>query len=394
MHIQANVVLNPKRYYLSPEASKRLRWMYLIHYECDGNISLAANKIGVSRTWLSLIHSQWKDHNRDPRSLEPKSKAPKKTNNRKRIDVEIELNIVKQRTEYPYLGKVKIAKILDRDFKMIVGETTVNRYLHKHGLINPKLSEKNRRAWQNKKDTVQMKQKIRPPLAIKDYKPGALMEKDMKYVFKLASFRSPSKYKVKENFWYQHTLEDSFTRFRVLGLAPDADSKTAVAVQLQTMQRLPFQIATMNTDNGGENEKDFDNYLTEKGIVHFNSRTGTPTDNPRVERSHLTDEIEFYNQTKTMRNFEDQEEALKKWEYTYNFIRPHQALGYLTPMEFYQLWKKNPAKAYAIKDKYKKTLARQANRLRIARRMKSKEKIEILMQFIDKKLSKRTIHKC
>jgi len=54
---------------------------------------------------------------------------------------------------------------------------------------------------------------------------------------------------------------------------------------------------------------------------------------------------------------EEQKLALQKWEYTYNYIGPHQALGYLTPMEFYGLWKNNP--------------------------------IEKLMQFIDARLDKK-----
>ena len=51
----AENLLNKKKYYLSLEAKKRLKWMYIIHYECDGNITQAARKIGVSRQWLSAI---------------------------------------------------------------------------------------------------------------------------------------------------------------------------------------------------------------------------------------------------------------------------------------------------------------------------------------------------
>ena len=45
-------------------------------------------------------------------------------------------------------------------------------------------------------------------------------------------------------------------------------------------------------------------------------------------------------------------ERLKAWEHTYNYVRPHQALSYLTPMEFYALWKENKARAYEITKKY------------------------------------------
>ena len=57
MQTKAERKLNPLRYYLSDSAKKRLRWMYIIYYECDNNISQAANKIGISREWLSKIKS-------------------------------------------------------------------------------------------------------------------------------------------------------------------------------------------------------------------------------------------------------------------------------------------------------------------------------------------------
>lgn len=31
-------------------------------------------------------------------------------------------------------------------------------------------------------------------------------------------------------------------------------------------------------------------------------------------------------------------EVLDEWNYTYNYVRPHQSLGYLTPMEFLNSW--------------------------------------------------------
>ena len=368
--------------------------MYIVRYECDNNITQAANRLGISRTWLSQVHGHWKNNHEDPRSLEPESRAPLNTANRKRIDKKVENKIIEIRKKYHPWGKDKLSVILKRDYQIIVGTSTVNRYLHKHNLVDPKLSEKNKLAWRKKKEKAELKFKMRPPSIIKDYKPGALVEKDMKFVLKMSSFTNSDKYRAKENFWYQHTLVDSFTRVRAIGLAENSDSKTAVAVQELAASRLPFAIAAINNDNGGENEKDFSAYLEKEKVAQFFSRSGTPTDNPRVERSHLTDELEFYGQGNLYKNFNDQTRAISEWEQTYNFIRPHQALGYLTPMEFYRLWENNPAKAYCIKDKYRNYLKKQSRRLAKSRQMKNKEQIENLMKFIDKKLSKSNSQKC
>ena len=108
-----------------------------------------------------------------------------------------------------------------------------------------------------------------------------------------------------------------------------------------------------------------------------------------MERSHLTDKKEFYQRGNIYKTFEEQKEVLKKWEYISNYIRPHQALGYLTPMEFYDLWKKNPEKAYEISEKWQSYLKRQRQRLANSRRLKRREQIEKLMKFIDAKLNKK-----
>jgi len=383
MQTRAENKLNPLKYPLSDEARKRLKWMYIIYFECGGKIAKAARKIGLSRQWLSKIHSTWINCKKDPRSLEPVSKAPKNTDNRKRIDTEIENKILEVRKEYHW-GKDKLETILDRDYNIQVGASTINRYLDKHGLLDVKISNRIKVAHKNK---IEQKQKCRPPREIKDYKPGALVEKDMKFIVKMGKFINPEKYKAKENFWYQHTVIDSFTRIRTIGLAEDSESKTAVTVQEECENRFPFQIACANTDNGSENEKDFDNYLEKNKVVHFYSRSGTPTDNPRVERSHLTDEIEFYRHGNICKTFEKQKQKITEWEYKYNNVRPHQALGNLTPIEFYELWKANPDEAYKIAEKWKNYLKKQSKRLANSRKMKNRKKIAKLMEQIDKKLA-------
>lgn len=392
MQSQAEKRLNPFNYYLSEEAKKRLRWMYLLYYEYDGNVTKAANKIGLSRQWLSAIKSIFERSDKNPRSLEPKSKAPHNTDNRKRIPKETEKKLLAVRDEYGW-GEAKIIEILERDYQIKTSKNTVNRYLHKHNRIDPKISKRSEEAWAEKKERekqkeVSLKAKYRPPTKIKDYRPGALMEKDMKFVPKIAKpLNFNGKYSLKDYFYFQHTFIDSFTRIRALELSIEPDSLEAKGSFQAAKQRMPFKVAAVNTDGGGENEKDFAKQLQQDEIFHFHSREGTPTDNPRVERSHLTDEKEFYGRGNIHKTFEEQKEALKKWEYTYNYIRPHQALGNLTPIEFYKLWKRDPKKAHQIAEKYQIYLKRQKIRLANSRRIKRKEQIEKLMQFIDAKLS-------
>lgn len=381
--------LNPNNYHLSQEAKKRLVWLHILYYDQRGNVSAAARKAGISRPWISHLKQIFEYNRKDPRCLEPESRAPNSCVNRIRIPKTTEDLIIKIRDDSLNVwGKEKIARVLKRDYGIKVNHNTVNKYLHKHKRINPKISLKNERAFQEKKyreaENILLKVKFRPPSKLKDYAPGALVEKDMKY---LAKPKQEHAGKHKDNYWYQFTETDSFTRVRTIEISDQQDTAATIAAHKQAAKRFPFKIACENTDNGFENNSDFSKELKKENVFHFYSNRSTPTDNPRVERSHLTDDVEFYLKRNLYNDLQRQKEAARRWEDIYNFKRPHQALGYLTPMEFYALWKKNPDKAYAIVEKWQEYLKKQRLRLARARRIKKKEQIDVLMKFIDTKLN-------
>ena len=361
-----------------------------MYHDQKGNVSAASRKAGISRPWMSHLKQMFEKNNRDPRCLEPQSRAPRNTENRTTIPKETENLILRIRDDSLNVwGKNKISETMRIENKIKINPNTVNKYLHKHKRISPKISLKNIKAFEDKKirdnENILLKVKFRPPKILKDYAPGALVEKDMKYIGKTSKDHAG---KHKENFWYQHTEEDSFTRIRKLGISDGQTTEIAIALHKEAKKRFPFVIACENTDNGFENNNDFSKELKKENTFHFYSNRSTPTDNPRVERSHLTDDFEFYSRGGNISdNLQKQKEITQKWEDFYNFRRRHQALAYLTPMEFYALWKKNPSEAYAITAKWQEYLKKQRARLATSRRIKKKEQIETLMKFVDAKLN-------
>jgi len=254
MESKIEQVLNPFKYTLSNQARKRLKWIYVLFYECNNNVTKAANKIGISREWLSKLKTVFEKNNKCALSLEPESKVPHDTSNRQRIPKYVEDKIIKVRNEYPCWGEEKINKILDGDYKIKTCKSTVNRYLHKHNKIDPLISARNKQAWLEKKEReeqkqVELKVKYRPPREIKDWKPGALIEKDMKLVPRV-NFEAGHSKKIKDNFWFQHTFEDTFTRIRCLGLTKESYSKDTVKIYVYAKKKFPFKIASTNTDHG------------------------------------------------------------------------------------------------------------------------------------------------
>ncbi len=69
-----------------------------------------------------------------------------------------------------------------------------------------------------------------------------------------------------------------------------------------------------------------------------NLRPNYPQGNGRVERSFRTDDDEFYHVQDLPADFGGIEAALLAWDHVYESRRPHQALGYLTPDQFYRDW--------------------------------------------------------
>jgi len=387
----AENILNPERWHLSDAAKQRLRWMYVIERECDGNITRASRKLNISREWLTKLHRLFEERNRDPRSLEPHSRAPRHTSKRSRIGGKTERLIVKTRKKYPAWGKEKIVRILKRDHGINVSASTVGRCLKKHNLIDLKLTMKNERAW---KQCRAMKEKGRIPRerfphGLEDAGPGALIGKDMKLIAKpgYSEHREPGKDKANHLFWYQHTMIDSCSRRRAVSVVERSDSQTARDAYKVASERFPFLIASLATDNGSENDGVFDLHLQNMNIRHFWSRPGVPTDNPRVERSHLSDDQEFHRFHRSQdRSFDALKKDEAEWDRIWNEERPHQALKYLAPTEYERLWIEDRPQALKIQKNWNDYLAKQSIRLRASRKEKRTEEVQALNMHLRAKL--------
>src|SRR5439155_27241709 len=74
------------------------------------------------------------------------------------------------------------------------------------------------------------------------------------------------------------------------------------------------------------------------GITQYVNRPNYPKGQGRVERSFLTDDLEFHQVEDLPSSVGGLEQALAAWNHIYEEVRPHQALGYRTPNAFYARW--------------------------------------------------------
>ena len=101
---------------------------------------------------------------------------------------------------------------------------------------------------------------------------------------------------------------------------------------------LPFNIKSIQVDGGSEFRKYFEEVCKELNIPLFVLPPYSPKYNGRIERSNRTIREEFYNNKKLLENCitrADYNDKLKEYIDKYNNYRPHQALDFKTPMEYY-----------------------------------------------------------
>ena len=95
----------------------------------------------------------------------------------------------------------------------------------------------------------------------------------------------------------------------------------------------------------------FDRALGGFGISHYFSRPYTPKDNAEVERFNQTLEYEWLNDGNFTTDCQQFNESLTDWLVEYNFVRPHETLDYLAPMEYIEKYQsrlmKTKSKTYA-----------------------------------------------
>jgi len=107
---------------------------------------------------------------------------------------------------------------------------------------------------------------------------------------------------------------------------------------------MPFPMEAIQVDGGSEFEAVFEEEYQRCGIKLFVLPSHSPKLNGCVKRAHRTHTEEFYEATDSSFDLSELREELLEWERTYNTIRPHQALDYMTPLKSLEQWQETQRK--------------------------------------------------
>lgn len=137
---------------------------------------------------------------------------------------------------------------------------------------------------------------------------------------------------------YQYTAIDVVSKWRFVFVYSKLTQENTIDFVKRLFteaKKKGIAIKIIQTDNGHEFQREFEEYLKGLGIKLQHTWIHTPDQNGVVERSHRTDEEEFYQETEIdYTNLEDINTKLKIWLEYYNTKRLHFSLNYLTPEEY------------------------------------------------------------
>lgn len=300
---------------LSKRAAQRLSWIdfYRAH---GGNAALTCRHFAIARAtlyrWLARFDPT------DLSSLEDRSRAPVRrrepTTPTSTIDA-----VLRVRDGHPAWSKYKISVVLARDCGIEVSASTVGRILTRHGRIERKESLRRQRAARGRN-----KRKRRPKdLVVAN--PGELVQVDTKHLNLPWSEKR-----------YHFEAIDLATRYKVSGIARTSSSKSAEAFLRHALGCFPFPVLAIQTDNGSEYAHLFEKACEDAGIPHYLSYPRCPKQNAWVERVIRTAQDELYLYHEIPVELEEHAALLAWFDHEYNEVRPHQSLGYLTPVEYYR----------------------------------------------------------
>ena len=170
--------------------------------------------------------------------------------------------------------------------------------------------------------------------------PGQRVQVDVKIVPK--SCIVPDADGLQERY-YQYTAIDEYSRFRFVMAFKEQSTYSSVQFVNAMIKAFPFKIECIQTDNGLEFIKSFDErkkgkvslfeaHLKELGIRHKLIRPFTPRHNGKVERSHRKDNEYFYA-THKFYSFEDFKKQLSVHLRWYNSF-PMRPLHWKSPKQY------------------------------------------------------------
>ena len=252
-------------------------------------------------------------------ALDPKNRAPNKRR-RRFVLPEVESIILQERTEHPRYGKKKLrVSLVEAGYA--VSESYAGRVLH--DLKERKLLSSgtqlsfHARTGEHHERPVFKRTKLR-----RKVKRGMELDTVVRFIDGVKR--------------YILTAIDVEKKFAFAGAYTSHSSASAADFLLKLIKVCPFLIGELQTDNGSEFAKYFEEACTLLGLTHFNTHVRSPKENAFIERFNRTISEDFIMLNRPLLRDDVHAFNLKlvDWLIWYNTKRPHQSLGMVSPLRY------------------------------------------------------------
>ena len=258
------------------------------------------------------------------------SKAPHRKRQRS-VSRDVVRFIERCRNEHPGMSKATMKPLLDQHCQKkdipTVSESTVGRVI-KDLKQQGKLPQKKRYSLLAKSGKlVERPLKRQKKLRRGDYQPlkaGDLVQLDAIHLFDGGVKR------------YILSAIDFATRFAFSLCYRSLSSLAAKDLLLKFLELAPFQVRSIQTDNGSEFADHFQQAGKELGLTHFYNYPRHPQSNAHIERFQGTLRRQYLEWCEEdPANLASFNQELVRWLLWYNTQRPHQSLGGLPPLQYF-----------------------------------------------------------
>lgn len=275
----------------------------------------AAHAVGVSRATLY----RWQ------RQAQPGSTRPHRLRAPRWRDSPLIGMVEQLRAQYPMWGKRKLAVLLARNGQCVSVSTTgrILRQLMARGRITavPLLRRKPGR--HRFRLIAAQRHARRLPKGTTPTQPGELVQIDTLFVN--VAPETPLKH---------FTAYDPVAKWTTGLIATTASAARATALLDKLIAEAPFAVRGIQVDGGAEFMAEFEQACADKGLTLFVLPPKRPQLNGAVERAQATWRYEFYACHELPTRIAELQPLLDRFAHRFNHVRPHQALGDLTPAEY------------------------------------------------------------
>lgn len=290
--------------------------LHVLEYFYKYGLRPVLDAFGVRKSTLYDWKKAYESSGKKLNSLVPKSTRPKRLR-QMRTDWRLVVFIEQIRKKYGNTGARIIKPFLDEYAKSLgiktLGRTTIEKVIKRH-----KLTFDNRNKAKRSRKASRLR--IRKSPRVKS--PGYVQMDTIEL-------------RILTDRYYFVSIIDIFTKFAQVELIKTRSSYHTKEAFRRFQEQYQYQIHTVQTDNGSEFLKSFDDHLRQQQIEHVFIYPRSPKINGIVERFNRTVQEEFINRSDDLgidqKRFRTKLNQYLNW---YNQRRPHSSLGYLSPTQF------------------------------------------------------------